>query len=168
MSGRRRTGSPSRRSGTDLWRSFSTRMPLPTRSPPSFYSSLSLLVFYVIKTSLKPIVHDKPWLRRALERDYERAGNKKLCEDLKVSENIRGDCPYNSLSLSDSSPSSRSTPKDRHDEGGVRQLANERLASNASEFSNRPKPFKPFSFFGCDLTKRFPCAFQSASTSSTS
>lgn len=49
-----------------------------------FFAVLWYLVFYAIKTNLKPIVHGKPWLRRALERDYERAGNKKLCEDLKI------------------------------------------------------------------------------------
>ena len=50
-----------------------------------FFAVLWFLVFYVIKTNLKPIVHDKPWLITALEREYERAG-RKLCEDLKVSE----------------------------------------------------------------------------------
>lgn len=47
------------------------------------FGILWYVVFYIIKRILRPLVHNKPWLIKALERDYERSG-KKMIEDLNI------------------------------------------------------------------------------------
>jgi len=62
-------------------------------NPHSSASELSLIVlafavfwfvtFYIIKSLIRPFVHNKPWLRAAVERDYERSA-KKVFQDLQI------------------------------------------------------------------------------------
>ena len=41
------------------------------------------VTFYIIKSIIRPFVHNKPWLRVAMERDYERSA-KKMLLDLQI------------------------------------------------------------------------------------
>lgn len=41
------------------------------------------LIFFILKSIIRPLVHNKPWLIEAIERDYERAA-KKMLVDLKI------------------------------------------------------------------------------------
>ncbi len=38
------------------------------------------VVFYIVKSSIRPFVHNKPWLLGAIERDYERSAKKVFAE----------------------------------------------------------------------------------------
>ena len=62
-------------------------------NPHSSASELSLIVlafavfwfgtFYIIKSLIRPFVHNKPWLRAAVERDYKRSA-KQVFQDLQI------------------------------------------------------------------------------------
>ena len=45
-----------------------------------FFAIAWFVIFYIVKLIIRPLVHNKPWLVAALERDYERAGKKMLAE----------------------------------------------------------------------------------------
>ena len=45
-----------------------------------FFAVAWFIIFYILKTTIRPLVHNKTWLLTALERDYERAGKKMLAE----------------------------------------------------------------------------------------
>ena len=47
------------------------------------FAVLWFVVFYVVKGIIHSLVHDKPWLRVAVERDYDRA-TKKTLQDLNI------------------------------------------------------------------------------------
>ena len=48
------------------------------------FAILWFIVFSIIKITLRPLIHNKKWLLRAIERDYER-GAKKTIKDLNIS-----------------------------------------------------------------------------------
>jgi len=45
-----------------------------------FFAVAWFIIFYILKATIRPLVHNKPWLLTALERDYERAGKKMLAD----------------------------------------------------------------------------------------
>ena len=49
-----------------------------------FFAIIWFVIFYILKAIIRPLVHNKPWLLTAIERDYDRAGKKMLAE-LKIS-----------------------------------------------------------------------------------
>jgi len=49
-----------------------------------FFAITWFIIFYILKAIIRPLVHNKPWLLTAIQRDYDRAGKKMLAE-LKIS-----------------------------------------------------------------------------------